>query len=637
MKRFFCITLLSCLLVTFILGDGAMGQVRRNYRQPSRPAAGTNDEISDSFEREIRGRLEQGLSRRMTQNEVVFAKDFLRFLVLYVSIARKPTDAEIEETRSVLTRITKYLQQIEEEGSTTDMAATENIFQNLTPGRLGHMFSIANIPVPPEDPRYDNYKIIFELKAQVKKSIVTLQRRLYELLLDEKRQELAKMETDNLPVLQETADVCNKGGIPIIADYYASTEQPNFALMPTEMVATYAALAHIAQGKTKQELQKLLSLEGNKKPDFLLFRNFFIDLAVRYEPAKPYGYTSNGAAVVTTAKKNIYNLLPDAVDVFEKFILSLFINDTAGEDDSRTKKFNSLVSEDFKTRLLRHSFFYFNDINFVDRIFVEGGNGLAPTGEVYDIVKHNNRENMMVVRPVAGVMDSLPDRRAEEGEESIMGESRPFRFDAGSKDIDFFKVEVKEHQTVMVNGQTGYRIPLGVTDMTIVKCIDGAALKQLARRITEQGLQIQESKKISWPVMLYIPQVDFDSELDLKEYAQTKGITTPFTEGEAEFRYGANNPFDGVYIGDAKIPCTFMVDCYGIVAWQQIIPDAVMRAYPMGRDQRLPNNIVIDSPYLLFLTDRKLGAVLGLAFVANPEQSEARKKHDQGTTIMFTL
>jgi serine protease inhibitor len=36
-------------------------------------------------------------------------------------------------------------------------------------------------------------------------------------------------------------------------------------------------------------------------------------------------------------------------------------------------------------------------------------------------------------------------------------------------------------------------------------------------------------------------------------------------------------------------------------------------------NQQLPNEIVIDSPYMMVLTDKNLGTVLGMAFIANPE------------------
>ena len=236
----------------------------------------------------------------------------------------------------------------------------------------------------------------------------------------------------------------------------------------------------------------------------------------------------------------------------------------------------------------------------------------------------------MIVRSMAGSMDTLPDRKMGEEDEPFMGETLPFKFDSGGKNTDFLKVEVKEHRTVTVNGQSGYRFQLGVTDLTMVKCNNGAALRQLAKTIASDGLQIQQDGTVSRRTLLYLPEVDFDSEFDVQKYAKAKGFSAPFTRGRAEYSLGSGSGLTGIYCSDAKIECTFMVDCYGIIAWQQIVSDAALRAYPMGRDQRLPNSIIIDSPYLMLLTDRKLGVVLGMAFIANPGKSEARKKHDRG-------
>ena len=85
------------------------------------------------------------------------------------------------------------------------------------------------------------------------------------------------METDLWPELEETTKIVNKSGVKITADFYASSSKnANFALSPPSLVTTYSALAHIAKGKTKDELQKLLSLEGNEKSFFEKLNNYLM-------------------------------------------------------------------------------------------------------------------------------------------------------------------------------------------------------------------------------------------------------------------------------------------------------------------------------------------------------------------------
>jgi len=49
---------------------------------------------------------------------------------------------------------------------------------------------------------------------------------------------------------------------------------------------------------------------------------------------------------------------------------------------------------------------------------------------------------------------------------------------------------------------------------------------------------------------------------------------------------------------------------------------------PIGRDQRIPEQIIIDSPYLMVITERNLGTVLGMAFIASPNLSALEEDED---------
>ena len=576
MKSFFSITILSCLLVIFVFGEHAMGQ--------------------NGF--------------------VTFSADMERMGVLLSAEATHPEKLNAQTLRdaiALLPRITKQLQQICESDNDTDAEKALEIIRSSPPP-----FGGMRLYLPDRNPLHRALEQTFELLEQFNNQAVKVQRKLLKKKID-------KVESNYMPELLETAKMSNKSGVPIIADFYASSENSNVALSPPNMVATYAALAHIAQGKTKEELQKLLSLEGNEKPAFGAFNYYLRNIIANDEPDRPYGYTSNGYFIVNANGKNIDDAAQQ--ELMDKYA-TLFL--MADSSETKIHNFNGYMFQEFGGELLEHDSSFFPRYSFNHRLMRERRMGKASDDDVYNIIKAD-RNMSMIVRSIAGSMDTLPDREIGDDEEPSMGEPRSFMFDAGIKTIDFFKVEVKEHQTVTMNGQSGYRVPLGVTDLTVVKCSNGAALKQLAGAIASDGLQIQVGRKISQPAMLYIPQVDFDTELDLKQYAQTKGLTSPFTKGTAEFSLGTEGALEGGYCNDAKIACTFMVDCYGIIAWQQIIPDAVVRAYPLGRNQRLPNNnIVIDSPYLMVITDRKLDAVLGMAFIADPKQSEARKEFDRG-------
>jgi len=487
--------------------------------------------------------------------------------------------------------------------------------------RTNPLFGTGRIYISEEDPRH---KALFRIYEQLD----AISSRGKEIQLRFTEQALLGMETIRMPELEETARISNKSGVKIVADFYATSRNANIAVSPPSMVATYTALTHIAKGKTKEELLKLLSLGDNEKPAFEDLIAYLSHSSVLYKPQYPHAHYSAGFLLFVNDRGVSFDK-DFLTEMKEKSGTASYI----GFSTEELEMLNKLCVPEYHQQFLTYQSLFFPNYSFIDKYFAQR---LMGANVVYNIFKAD-RNTSMIARPIAGVMDTFPDREMQECDMPFEGETRPFQFDSGRRNIDFFKTEVKEHHNVTVNGQSGYRFQLGVTDLTIVKCDNGAALRQLARAMTNEGLQVQLGRKISQPTMLYVPEVDFDTEFDFQKYAKDKGLASPFTRGRAEYTFDSKSVLAGVYCSEAKVECTFMLDRYGIISWQQITPDAVLRALPIGRDQRLPNNIVIDSPYLMILTERKLGTVLGMAFIASPEKSEARKKHDEGGTFMFLV
>ena len=69
----------------------------------------------------------------------------------------------------------------------------------------------------------------------------------------------------------------------------------------------------------------------------------------------------------------------------------------------------------------------------------------------------------------------------------------------------------------------------------IVKCRNGADLKQLAKNIAADGLRVQRDGNTLRGAELFIPRVIFRTKFDLKDYAKAKGLSMPFTAGQAEY------------------------------------------------------------------------------------------------------
>ena len=398
----------------------------------------------------------------------------------------------------------------------------------------------------------------------------------------------------NTEALKTTAEISNQSGVKLVADFYATSKDENAALSPPSIIATYAALAHVAKGKTKEDLHKILSFDGSEN---LAFHNLNNYLQANIKT----NYSSIG-------EKSCLNSRYDSLGYFLV---------KSGRVDS-----NSISPREI---LERYGTTY-KEINFseaearqinaeIAQLLTKGMKMNEWEKEELDcnIVKAGPLKTMNVLTAVFFQEGWNPEMQMASEWRNYEQVERPFNLDAGKRiDINYLVGKVKSHKTVMVNNQSGYRIPLNKCDLTIVKCQSGAVLKQLASVITREGLQVQEGRQINQTASLFIPPVVIDTEFDFAGYAKAKGYTSPFTEGVAEYVLGRD-----VYCSDAKSQARFEVDKDGFTLRQVTFAESVEGG--MDEDQRtLPTIMMINSPYMILLTDKNLGTVLGMAFIANP-------------------
>ena len=141
--------------------------------------------------------------------------------------------------------------------------------------------------------------------------------------------------------------------------------------------------------------------------------------------------------------------------------------------------------------------------------------------------------------------------------------------------------------------------------------------------VAKEGLHVQPGKKVSRDLWLHVPAVDFKTEFDFREYALAKGYALPFTPpGNWDYSIAIADG-DPLYCEKAKVNSRFEVGTYGITLEQVTVVEffdgcALKEDEPVRRLQ----HIIIDSPYLMLLTDRELGTVLGMAFIASPKVEE---------------
>lgn len=407
--------------------------------------------------------------------------------------------------------------------------------------------------------------------------------------------------------LEKTTAIANRSGTKIVADFYASSKKENIAISPPSMVSTYGALAAVAEGKTREDLQNLLGLKNDEDMHFVMLNRYLIQqflgdvkknhfLGWQIEMAKEKGeqidlgqfsayrtcgYLLGNSAVCDLDASSQNNL-------FEKFGLHF---KRTNFSETEVAKFNEEIQR------------------------ISGFEGIIPS----------NPAMILAVCTAMSVQESWPWE--------TMDDERRFHFDEGPRRIGFRKGIVSDYQETTVNGKSGHLFPLGSSNMILVKCKNGTDLKRYAKTIADEGLLIRPGRKISQRAKLYFPVVRFQTEFDFAEYAQKNNCPTPFAEG-AEFTLlseEARKNNQPVYCSDAKVLSEFEMDMDGISLRQVVY--GICPGEAMGRDQRVANNIIIDTPYLVVLTEKKLGTILGMAFIAAPEFNALQ---EDGTVVNYS-
>ena len=391
----------------------------------------------------------------------------------------------------------------------------------------------------------------------------------------------------NTAALKATSDVANRGGVKIVADFYASSKLENAAISPPSQFAAFAALAHISKGQTQEDLYQLLSLTGKETMAFGKLDDY---LSKVHSEGQDYSdeqdYSSGGhykSLGYLLARTGDYD--PNRVPRNE--LLEKYGTPFKGTDfsDAEVEKINDEISK------MTNEWFH-------------------------DVVKPSSDTTFMVCT-AANLREGWGWSMSAEntnGTENL----QTFKFDGGARKIPFLSGNAKEHHTVIVNNKPGWRFPLGVSDLTIVKCQNGADLRRLAKAIASDGLQIQVGRKVSQRTTLHIPGVAFKTKFNVREHAKAKGWDSPFIFGKAEFTIVPEHMQNMLYCRKAETESMFEVGMDGISLVQVTVIEVAPGAPNIPRDQRLPNNIIIDSPYLMILTERTLGTVLSMAFIANP-------------------
>jgi len=396
----------------------------------------------------------------------------------------------------------------------------------------------------------------------------------------------------DIVALKATTKISNQSGTKLVADFYATSKDENAALSPPSIIATYAALAHVAKGKTKEDLHKLLSFDGTEILAFLGLNNYLQEnMPTNFRGESSGKYNSLGYFLVKTGRVDSNSVSPN--EILTKFGTTYR---EIGFSESEANRINKEIA-DFLTK------------GMDERMFEEFE---------CSVVKAGPDKVMNVLTAVffqEGWTPAMSMQFEWRNDEPVM---RPFSFDTGQKEIQYLSGIVSSHEIVTVNDQSfrgnqkGYRFPLNKCDLTIVKCDNGTALKELASVIAREGLRIQAGRRVNQRASFFIPSVDIATEFDFSEYARAKGCDSPFTEGTAEYVLGQD-----VYCSNAKVQSCFEVNEDGFTLRQITFAEAM--AIPIGRNQRMNNiEIKIDTPYLILLTDRQLGTVLGMAFIANP-------------------
>ena len=435
--------------------------------------------------------------------------------------------------------------------------------------------------------------------------------------------------------LKETIEISNQSGARLIADFYASSKKENVALSPPTMVATFSALTHLGKGKTKEELQKLLFLNGNEKTSFGLLEDFL---------TKSYGYYINAEkepedwrereAWERRQQQKKYQTFGDEYQKLDKELEGLksqsesMLGVSGGTYDSvGYLLFNSLYGnvsgatqneylEKFGTKVEATDFSEAGVKKYNDEIDKIVGNDFFGFGEEESSGGAIKAKEQSIV--VCSAMKLYIDWGF------IMDqEERPFNFDRGRKNFNFLKGDLQV-RNITVNAKIGYLFPVGLTDMILVKCRNGAELKQLAKTIATDGVKIESAGTRLRTVGLYLPYVGFQTKFDFSKYAQTKGLSAPFTSGQAEYALsdGISIPFP---CSDARVESLFQVDETGVLLKQISMAEIPM---PIARNQRVQERIIIDSPYLMILAERSLGTVLGMTFIANPVFGDGYEEQD---------